>query len=287
MTIAQIIFTRNEGELLRQNIDFHKKIGVDFFVITDSNSLDYTVDIIKKYEKEGIAKCFFDNRVMAQKKSMDYMASWSRDHLQVDWIIVSDTDEFWCPQGGLLKNYISNIPQEINTLKIKRYQYFPTELDENDKTEIYKKMSFRENGLSLGFDTGVGQGKDAFARRKIMFKPEAQDIDISPGNHTVHFTGRKVMEVMDDDFIVREYPFISYKKFLEKLTRVEDVINKNKSYQQNKKFGTHWRQWYQIYKMGNLEGWYQANIYFLRDRLQQALRQGILVEDKKLADIIQ
>lgn len=286
MNIAQIIFTRNEGELLRQNIEFHRKLGVDFFVITESSSTDNTVDIIKSYEEKGFAKCFYDERVMAQKESMDHMAKWCRDHLQVDWIIVSDTDEFWCPQGETLKVYLSKISEDINTLKIRRYQYFPTAVDTDKGNLIYKRMSFREDGVWLGFDTGVGIGKNSFARKKIMFKPITNDIDISAGNHTVHFTGRNVMEIEDSSFIVREYPFRSYDEFLKKVMRVKDVINKNLTYQQNKKFGTHWRQWYEIYEKGGLEEWYNDNIYFSKNRLNHALKQGTLVEDKLLTKVL-
>ena len=42
--------------MLEENLQFHKAMGVDGFIITDNNSTDSTPDIIRKYKQKGWIK---------------------------------------------------------------------------------------------------------------------------------------------------------------------------------------------------------------------------------------
>lgn len=281
MKIVEIIFTRNEGELLEQNIDFHRRMGVDFFIITDNSSTDGTSKILSKFKSVGLVEFFTDRKIMAQKENMDRMALLAKNKYNADWILVSDTDEFWYCSSGL-KDFLNNIPDDINTLKVLRYQHFPTEKDNNFKAKIYQRLLYRENGKDLGFDTGVGSGKDNFARKKILFKPVAEDVDILIGNHSVHFPGRKVIDINVREFIIHEFPVRSYKEFREKVVRARNVFVENNTFEKNV---THWRTWIDLLNNRQLEDFYYKNIFFNKERLKSALDDGRIVFDSSLAEI--
>ena len=50
------LLVKNEEGMLEENLQFHKAMGVDGFIITDNNSTDGTIEIIQKYQKEGWTK---------------------------------------------------------------------------------------------------------------------------------------------------------------------------------------------------------------------------------------
>lgn len=283
MKIVSLIFTRNEGKLLHENIEFHLRQGVNFFLITDSASEDDTVKVMKKFERQGVARCFYDNAIFKQKEQMDRMARVAFREEKPDWLIISDTDEFWSHPSGL-KACFSSVPEGINALKIKRYQYFPTVNDNIQQRRIHRRMLFRENGLQIGFDTGLGDSEEGIARSKIAFRPIHKNIDIMAGNHTVHFPGRKVRKIPKEECMIREYPFRNYKQFEEKVRRAEIVFRSNQLYRRNKKLGTHWHAYLKAFRENRLEDFYQTLIFFDRDRLQLALDAGTLIRDATLAE---
>jgi len=278
MKIVEIIFTRNEASLLKENINFHRKMGVDFFIVTESGSTDDTVKILKRFQSMGLVKYFSDPKIMAQKENMDKMAMMAKKKYKADWVMVSDTDEFWYAKGGL-KKFLSRLPQKINTLKVFRFQHFPTEKDNPLEKKTHLQMPYRENGQGLDFDSGIGNEKNNFARKKVMFKPIADDIDIMIGNHTVHFSGREDMEVDPKALMIHEYPFRSYKQFKEKVVRAKEVFSKNAAFKVNKKLATHWRMWLDYFEKGELEDFYHDKIYFSRSRINNAIKHKKMVYD--------
>lgn len=284
MKIVQTIFTRNEGDLLKQNIEFHHRLGVDFFLLTESSSTDNTRDIISHFKAKGIAECFYDEKIMAQKENMEKMVIIAREKYRADWIIISDTDEFWFTEGGL-KGFLKNIPTDVNVLKVLRYQYFPTALDEELGRNIYQQMSYRETGKWLGFDTGVGDQVDNFARKKIILKPVTSNIDIMVGNHTVHFPDRMVLEINPSQLMIHEFPFRSYDQFKSKIERARQVFIKNQLFIKNKNYGTHWRYFLDLLEKDKLEDFYYNNIYFDIPRLNKYIQEGKITKDISLSRI--
>lgn len=284
MKIVQIICTRNEGDLLKQNIEFHKKAGVDFFLITDNASTDNTKEIILEFQSQGIAEYFNDDiGVHEQKENMERMAMVAYKKYRADWIILSDTDEFWFPVNGF-KKLLNFLPSDINVLKVARYQHFPTIRDNNKSKKIYQRMCYRENGQWLGFDTGMGDGLNNFARKKVIFKPIYKNFDIATGNHTVHFEGRNVLEILSDKFIIHEFPFQSYERFEQKIMHTDKIFSINKTYIDNKNYATHWRKYLSLLKDNQLRKFYDNFIYFNEGRLQQFLDKKLLTKDTSLIE---
>jgi hypothetical protein len=57
------LLVKNEEGMLEENLQFHKAMGVDGFIITDNNSTDSTPDIIRKYSLIPLPKGFFFFRI--------------------------------------------------------------------------------------------------------------------------------------------------------------------------------------------------------------------------------
>ena len=51
--LIMTLLVKNEEDMLEKNLQFHKAMGVDGFIITDNNSTDCTLNIIRKYQEKG------------------------------------------------------------------------------------------------------------------------------------------------------------------------------------------------------------------------------------------
>ena len=60
MKLVMTLLVRDEEDVLRANLEFHREQGVDFFIVTDNKSEDSTPDIVKEYEARGLAKYIFE-----------------------------------------------------------------------------------------------------------------------------------------------------------------------------------------------------------------------------------
>ena len=61
-TLVLVMKTKNDVEIIRANIEYHKKVGVDAFVIMDDGSTDGTREVLGDLRKDG-NMLLFDNPV--------------------------------------------------------------------------------------------------------------------------------------------------------------------------------------------------------------------------------
>ena len=68
--------------MLEENLQFHKAMGVDGFIITDNNSTDSTPDIIRKYKQKGWIKEVIEEKATnyEQKDWVDRMIWKAKNH---------------------------------------------------------------------------------------------------------------------------------------------------------------------------------------------------------------
>ncbi len=107
MRLVMTLLVRDEQDVLRENIEFHRAQGVDFFVVTDNKSEDSTPDIIRDYERRGIARYIYEGADdYNQSAWVTRMARLAATDYAADWVINNDADEFWWPRRGNLSSYV-------------------------------------------------------------------------------------------------------------------------------------------------------------------------------------
>ena len=98
------LLVKNEEDILESNLQFHKAMGVDGFIVTDNNSTDSTLEIIKRYQAKGWIKEVIIERATnyCQKEWVDRMIMIAKKRYGADWVINADADELWyCPERNL------------------------------------------------------------------------------------------------------------------------------------------------------------------------------------------
>jgi hypothetical protein len=109
--IIMTLYSKNEVDIIEQNILFHKAQGIDAFIASDV-STDGTREIYEKYKNKGWVLEIMDQvGDLDQKYWVDKMILTAREKYGADWIINADIDEFWYCKNGSIKDELSKISE--------------------------------------------------------------------------------------------------------------------------------------------------------------------------------
>jgi Glycosyl transferase family 2 len=102
------IIVRDEADIIAHNIEYHRRMGVDRFIVIDHRSVDGTTEILRHFESEGILTLIRKGREIYPEllwTNALIRKAW-RMHGHV-WHIGNDADEFYIPPAGhTLKTYL-------------------------------------------------------------------------------------------------------------------------------------------------------------------------------------
>ena len=270
MQLVMTLLVRDEEDVLRANIEFHRAQGVDFFIITDNKSEDTTPEIIREYEREGIARYILEaDDDYNQTAWVTRMARLAATEHDADWVINNDADEFWWPRRGDLKNTFANLASDENIVIAPRHDFIPL-ADEHDvffRDMIYrKKVSLNTLGKPLP--------------PKVAHRAHS-DVVIPQGNHWAELPGEsKVVEHIIDIF---HFPIRSYEQFTNKIIKGGQAYERNKTSAAN--VGGTWKKLYKEYQRNGLVSFYRKQSFSAR-QIEKDLRTGSLVSDCRLADYL-
>ncbi len=120
------LIVRNEADVVEDNLRYHLAQGVDFFVVLDNGSTDGTIEILERYEREGILKIVrLDGTMLTiQRKGNTRIARLAHE-MGADWVLHNDADEFWWPMAGNLKDAFERIPDDYGLVLIPRTEFLP------------------------------------------------------------------------------------------------------------------------------------------------------------------
>lgn len=269
--LVMTILTRNDADVLETNIEYHLSVGIDFFIITDNNSTDHTAEIIKKYEKRGVAKYIFDDsEIFEQNKIVTQMAKMAYTVYGATWVINNDSDEFWWTDKKDLKKELKSIPVRIDAVYIKRSNFIPKLSATN---LFYEDMDIREtNSLNA-----MGRPLPA----KIIHRGTS-NITVVFGNHDAdapEFSQKSVCETIE----IFHFPIRNYKQFENKVITGGYVTINNK----NLSPGTSntWKNLYNIFIEGKLPEYYKTKT-LTNDSIRMGVARNELILDTRLKNYL-
>lgn len=270
--LIMTLLVKNEEDNLEENLCFHKAMGIDSFIITDNNSTDGTIEIIRKYQEKGwIKEVIIETATNYNQKTwVDRMIRLAQKKYHADWVINADADELWYSPSGDLKTELRTT--KANVLKCTMKCMYPEAGKpfwewEQAIHPIINPLKYKIYNLSR-YSLYLPQ------RGKVLHRTTSY-VQISTGNHKVLMLPYNKKK---SNICIYHYSIRDKKGFLEKM------INGGKQLEQNphKHIGAHWRYFYELYKNGLLEMEYDritgANVY------DQLKKDGYIQTDSTIAD---
>jgi hypothetical protein len=271
MKLIQTLLVRDEEDIIRENIAYHLNRGVDRLIVTDNNSKDGTIDILKDYEKQGVLDIIFEEEDnYSQWKWVTRMAAIAIDKHKADWVINSDADEFWWPAEGNLKDALAAVPGEYAVLEVPRNDFVPR--PESEGT-MFERMIIK-NLKSLNH---IGKPLPP----KICHRA-IPGVIIAQGNHKLIYP-TDLMVFRNPVLEIMHFPMRSYAQFENKIAYGGAAVERNDSLPKTMLKG--WRNLYEDYRKGNLSHYYYSKILPFDD-LSQAIIDGHYCRDTRLRDFL-
>jgi len=174
MSLIQTLVVRNDALLVVDNIKFHLDSGVDHIVITDHRSTDGMRDHLDQYIRQGVLTYRYQDELeFRQSEWVTEMAHFAHTYLKANWIINSDSDEFWvATNGGRLRDEIFK-QKNCNVLVGKRHDFLCLA---KSSGPFWESMVYRKN-VSRNLQGAILSPK--------MAHLSAHDVSVGPGNHRV------------------------------------------------------------------------------------------------------
>jgi hypothetical protein len=278
LKLVMTLLVRDEDDIVKQNIDFHLRQGVDHIIATDNGSTDRTREILATYQDKGVLHLIDEpGRNYLQAQWVNRMAAIACERFAADLLFHCDADEFWCAADGDLKSELASTPG-LDLLFVKRFNVL---LESRGGTEAFPRdMRFAVTG-PLQRGPGATGGEPAndllFAiRDKVMLRTTSGPIPVGTGNHNVkrgpfiRMLGDKraggatlirrglrafLVSAVSGNITIYHFPIRSRAQFLRKVSHAGEAIE-CRDWRHWRKMG-HWRNWYALQTRGELEAEYQ------------------------------
>lgn len=268
--IYMTLLVKNEEDVLEENLIFHKRMGIDGFIVTDNGSTDKTAEIIKKYiEKGWIKEAIYDKSGgYKQVIYVDRMIRIAKEKYDADWIINCDADELWyCKQG----NYKKVLSKSFhNVLKCNIYNMLPAENDKFWKSEwkVIKTVDRKQYGLPKFnlYTKQIG---------KVIHRTSGYKL-ISMGNHNVKMRFKSIGYTKN--IVIYHYNIRSKDHFFDKMIGGGKEISKIS----NNNVGEHWKYFFEMSKKNDFDLEEMFNKFVGSEYLSLFKKKNIIIKDKTI-----
>ena len=271
MKLVLTLLCRDEADVLDSMIRFHLDQGVDWIIATDNGSVDGSLAILQRYERQGRLQLIQEpEHTHDQAVWVTRMARLAAEQ-GADWVINSDADEFWWPRTGTLKSSLAALPDTVQACRVERTNFLPPPRDERDQRPFHQRQLVRErvSRNSLGEPLPP----------KLIHRADPQ-IEVSDGNHGASLAGQPLQGIDAAGIEILHVPIRSYPQLERKIRQGAEALQRNRRVAPG--VGHSWRSLYSDHlQQGTLPAYYDS----LRPdegSLAAQLSSGELLEDRRL-----
>jgi hypothetical protein len=265
------VVTRNEADLLRLNLSHHLGWGFDHVAIADNESTDATEEVLREYG-DAVTVLRIENpneRFAALSALLDRI---ERQRGDIDWVAVSDTDEFWWAPGTDLSSLLAGVPATTVAVNSVQKLFLPTELDA-DSGPVYCRRTYRASDANSPLHTSYKAGK-TFYRGQWLKSHAIDHAHWSPNvPHPVMRFGRP---------LVHHYMIDGEDNFVEKVKSLERW-RAGRPHLRLGDFKTKWWNLLEHEGEGGLRAFYRNEYVISASRIPVHLARGELVKDAQFA----
>jgi hypothetical protein len=271
--LVMTLLVRNEADVIQANLEYHLAQGVDFVIVTDHGSEDGTSEILREYERMGVAKVIRDEQEgHHQSTRVTRMAEIARLGHDADWVIHNDADEFWWPLVGDLRDVFSSLPSPFGQIEVKRRNFRPR-ADGDEESPFYSRLVYREvSSLNLS-----GHALES----KVAHRPHA-GVVVAPGNHSIR--GAELLPVPAEEVLeIFHFPMRGYEQFERKVVQIGHGYEQLSD--RSPLVGCDQLALLERHREGKLRDYYDG-LVLDREALKRGLEKGTIVVDRRLEDFM-
>ncbi|WP_394200839.1 glycosyltransferase family 2 protein [Shewanella waksmanii] len=255
LDITAIINVKDEPELLRKNIEYHKKLGIKNYFIFDRSIEPFNVSLIRKFsDSEDIKVVVYHRDIFSMPiDSLEFknrrldMFSAFKQAFSKGWYVIMDADEFLVSKYKDISKTASIT--SCNTIILNRYNIAST----LNSIPFYEQSYSLDDVLNLKVVAkSVYMSRDFMADNPsmpwIMHKvgpkmmSNIREVEgINPGFHSIE-TREEIVEVEGADLCLLHVPFTDLKSFANKVKSIRVHLDKIGSTFRPAQ-AWHWRRW--------------------------------------------
>lgn len=263
------LLVRDEEDVLEWNLRYHLSRGVDHFIVTDNLSVDGTADILHRFSRKGVVTCLSEpSDDYSQDVWVTRMAKIAQAEMRPDWIIHSDADEFWWPDGFRdLKGPLSSVSRDVQVVEVERHNFLGPRKEGDGPffTRIVHRQTRSVNSLGRPLP------------RKVAHRP-LEDPWVHQGNHGISSCGQRVAGHPLGGMSILHFPARTARQLCNKIAKGGAAYERNTRL--SPQTGDAWRAMYRDLQSGRAESVLENHFV---DSTDPASLEG-LVEDRRLLE---
>jgi hypothetical protein len=270
MKLVMTLLVRDEADVVADQIAFHLAAGVDFVIATDNRSEDATTEILERYERDGRLHLIREpGDDLRQSEWVTRMALLAAADFGADWVLNTDADEFWWPQGSGLKDVLEAVPSRYGVVRGAWRNFVPRP---DDGRPFAERMTVRLTTPRFHAHPLSTHSKSAHRA--------ALDVRIGRGNHEAFGSGLLPLRGWYP-FEILHFPVRSLEHCMRKYVTQFVALEKNAE----KGIPGHMAEAYEAYRAGRLEEFY-APLVVDDEAAGRGVADGSLVVDTRLRDVL-
>ena len=270
MKLVMTLLVRDEADIVDEQIAFHLSAGVDFVIATDNRSQDGTTEILERYERAGLLRLLREEgEDLRQSEWVTRMAQLAATEHGADWVLNTDADEFWWPQGAGFPELLEAVPERYGVVRGAWRNFVPRP---DDERPFHERMTARLATPAFHHHPLSTHSKSAHRA--------TPDVRVGRGNHEAFGTGLLPLRGWYPIEILH-FPVRSLEHCVRKYVTQFVALERNAE----KGIPNHMAEAYRAWKDGRLEGFYEPLV--VDDAaLERGLEDGTLVLDTRLRDVL-
>jgi hypothetical protein len=285
--IVLLVLTSNQGDILKDYIEWHLELGVDLILAEDVGSSDNTHEILESFARSGhLQWSLAPERDRSKYRGEETLTKLAIGRHRADWIIITDVDEFLCPQGQELRTLLGRAAADnVTAISVPCFNMtgpalqFGRRATETQTLRIDKPADDPTLEQCISGDIPVPY---IFIRHPPKTITRASAFaGYGPGLHSVATSWGDSTEY--SDLRILHYPIRGYDTLEAKIVAGISFFEKNTHLEPW--WSWHWRRWIRLYQEGRLRDDYE-NQFLSAARAQQLVRDGVCTVDKTIASWI-
>jgi hypothetical protein len=274
----------DQGDILRDYLEWHLDLGVDFIVAGDLGSSDDSHQILTSFSQRGQLEWF----PLTEKSILNYtpgerLLKKALERHSADWILMSDVDEFLCPVGDNFKAILDRAV-EANVTAINVPCFNMTGSSSEPARAATETRTLRIDRPVI--ETYEQQVSGDIPAPYIFIRHPPRTLirtlalaEYGQGNH--YATTAWGETVQSQELRILHFPIRGYDKFQAKIANTEAFFAGNDHLESW--WGWHWRRWIRLNQEGRLREDYE-NQLVSPERAEELIRDGVCTRDETLAD---